>query len=197
MTAKAELRQKMLGILEGIPAQEARRQAEQAAERLGEWPLYRGAINVLLYAALPGELDSGPMLRRVLADGKGLLLPRCEAGESMQAVRVEDLHMLAPGRFGIREPSRLLPAADPQVVDLVLAPGLAFDTAGARLGRGKGIFDRFLPRIRGAVAGVAYLEQILPSLPAGARDVRMDFLVTAQGVLPARSVYKGEGSGIG
>jgi len=196
MIAKAELRQRMRTVLERISPQEAECQAMLAAERLPEWSLYRNAQNVLLYAALPGELDTGPMLHRVLADGKGLLLPRCEEGEAMQAVRVEDLRSLAPGRFGIREPSHLLPAADPQSIDLVLAPGLAFDRAGARLGRGRGFFDRFLLHFHGIVAGVAYLEQILPQLPAEIQDVRMAYLVTARGVLPTHWVYKGEGSGL-
>ncbi|MCL2544779.1 MAG: 5-formyltetrahydrofolate cyclo-ligase [Clostridia bacterium] len=198
MTAKADLRRKMRAVIAAIPAQEAERQAEMAAERLAEWPVYRRAGCVLLYASLPGELDTAPMLDRALADGKRLLLPRCGADGEMRAVRVEDLRGLCPGRFGIREPSAALPAEDPQAIDLVLAPGLAFDGRGTRLGRGKGFFDRFLLRTRAVAAGVAYLEQILPDFPAQARephDVWMDFLVTARGVLPARRGCKNEGGG--
>ena len=199
MTAKAELRRRMRALLAVMPAAEAERQAELASKRLAEWPAYRGAGCVLLYAALPGELDTGPMIARVLADGKRLLLPRCEEGGEMRAVRVEDPHALRPGRFRIREPSGALPAADPQSIDLILTPGLAFDEEGARLGRGKGFFDRFLLGARALVAGVAYLEQILPAFPAGVReahDVRMAYLVTARGVLPARAGYESEGGGV-
>ncbi|MCL2811086.1 MAG: 5-formyltetrahydrofolate cyclo-ligase [Clostridia bacterium] len=192
MTAKTELRQRMRAVIGRIPTQEAKRQADLVAERLAEWPPYRRAKSVLLYAALPGELDTGPMLDRVLADGKRLLLPRCEEGKVMQAVWVEDLRLLVSGRFGIREPSAMLPAVDLQAIDLVLTPGLAFDQAGGRLGRGQGFFDRFLPRTNGIVAGVAYLEQILPVFPAGvqeAHDIRMDYLITAC------SVHKSERGG--
>jgi len=188
----------MRAAVDAIPAHGAQRQARLAAERLAEWPVYRRAGCVLLYAALPGELDTAPMLDRVLADGKRLLLPRCGTDGEMQAVQVQDWRGLCPGRFGVREPSAALPAADPQAIDLVLAPGLAFDEAGTRLGRGKGYFDRFLCRTRATVAGVAYLEQIVPAFPAGAReahDVRMEYLVTARGVWPAHARYKSEGGG--
>jgi len=67
------------------------------------------------------------------------------------------------------------------------------------LGRGKGFFDRFLPCTRAIVAGVAYLEQILPAFPMEVQethDVRMVYLVTASGVLPAQSHYRGEEDGV-
>jgi 5-formyltetrahydrofolate cyclo-ligase len=186
----------MRAIIAAMPAKEAERQARLAAERLEEWPAYRNAGCVLLYAALPGDLDTGPMIARALADGKRLLLPRCEESGEIRAVRVEDFEALRPGRFEIREPSGALPAEDPQTIDLILAPGLAFDERGARLGRGKGFFDRYLPRTRALAAGVAYLEQILPVFPIEAReahDIRMAYLVTARGILPAHSRNKSEG----
>ena len=195
MTAKDELRRRMRAILAAMPLKEAKRQAERAAERLAEWPAYRSAGCVLLYAALPGELDTGPMILRALADGKRLLLPRCEESGEIRAMRVEDPRTLRPGRFGIREPSGALPAADPLAIDLVLTPGLAFDEEGARLGRGKGFFDRYLSGVRALTVGVAYLEQILPVFPAEARedhDVRMAYLLTARGVFPASFPCKSE-----
>lgn len=196
MTVKADLRRRMRAVLAAMSAEEAERQARLTAERLAEWPAYRSAGCVLLYAALPGELDTGPMILRALADGKRLLLPRCEESGQIRAVAVEDPQTLRPGRFGIREPSGVQPSVDPQAIDLILAPGLAFDEEGVRLGRGKGFYDRYLPHTRALTAGVAYLEQILPAFPLEAReahDIRMAYLVTARGVLSAQTRYKSEG----
>lgn len=189
MTEKAELRARLREIRASISEAEAACQARMAAEWVTEWPVYRRAERVLLYLPLPGELDTAALLDYTLAEGKQLLVPRCEAGGKMQAVPVEDWRSLIPGRLGLREPAKTLPAADPKGIDLALVPGVAFDLSGRRLGYGKGYFDRFLPRTGATVAGVAYVEQILASLPAEAHDVRVEYLVTARGVLPAH--YKG------
>jgi 5-formyltetrahydrofolate cyclo-ligase len=63
-------------------------------------------------------------------------------------------------------------------LDLVLAPGVAFDLQGHRLGRGKGFYDRLLADVRGVKCGVAFDEQIVDAVPVGPLDVGVDCLVT-------------------
>ena len=79
------------------------------------------------------------------------------------------------------------PAA-PMEIDLVAAPGLAFDRSGGRIGYGGGYFDGFLRRVRSdcAVAGVCFAEQLVAEVPAGPDDVRVDVVVTdAEVIRPA------------
>ena len=186
MTAKAALRAQMRAAIAAIPREEAASQARAVTGRLAGWPVYRRARCVLLYAALPDEPDSAALFVRLLADGKRVALPRCEARGEMQAVWVEDWRALRLGRFGLREPASELPAADPMEIDLALIPGLAFDRTGVRLGRGMGYYDRFLARTTAVPVGVAYWEQLLPELPAAAHDMRMAHLATSRGILPAQ-----------
>ena len=86
---------------------------------------------------------------------------------------------LAEGAFGIREPvpeARNGGAPEP---DLVLAPGLAFDARGGRLGKGKGFYDRYLAGARALKAGLAYDVQITEkNLPLDAHDQSMDAVIT-------------------
>ena len=95
-----------------------------------------------------------------------------------------------PKRNSGLEPSAFLePAADrtiisPDEIDCVLVPGIAFDERGARLGFGKGFYDRFLYRLPAAthVCGLAFSSQIIERVPDMPHDVRMHWLVTERGV---------------
>jgi 5-formyltetrahydrofolate cyclo-ligase len=85
-----------------------------------------------------------------------------------------------PGAFGILEPdprkSQQIPVSQ---IKGFLVPGLGFDQKGARLGRGKGFYDRTLQKSPGEKVGVAFSEQvILTDLPCDPWDVFMDALVT-------------------
>ena len=64
-------------------------------------------------------------------------------------------------------------------IDIFLVPGLAFDRAGRRLGRGKGFYDRVLSQSSGIKIGLASTCQISNSdLPEEKHDVRMDAVLT-------------------
>ena len=78
--------------------------------------------------------------------------------------------------------------ADPETIDLVLAPGLAFDRAGNRLGRGGGFFDRFLPLTRATVAGLCFSCQLIDEVPCSAGDVPVDLVVTELETIQVRRV---------
>lgn len=64
-------------------------------------------------------------------------------------------------------------------VDLWICPGLAFTESGARLGFGGGWYDRFLAHAKPTAQkiGVGYAFQLLPELPQGPWDIRLDDIV--------------------
>ncbi len=136
---------------------------------------FRDAGVVMAFVAVRDELDTAALCRRVLADGKVLVLPRTTAA-GIEVVP-SDLADLAPGAFGIPEPTG--DAVDPAVVDLVVVPGLAFDRDGRRLGTGGGYYDRLLPRLRpdAVVIGVCFTEQLLDRVPTEATDVAVAVVI--------------------
>jgi 5-formyltetrahydrofolate cyclo-ligase len=89
--------------------------------------------------------------------------------------------------FGAMEPigGRLL---DPAELDLVIVPGVAFDRSGNRVGYGAGYYDRFLRRTRPGVpaVAVAFAVQVVPEVPAGGTDRRVDAIVTETEVIRCR-----------
>ena len=91
--------------------------------------------------------------------------------------------------MGIMEPDPLLcKPLDPSLIDLIIVPGVAFDSMGGRIGYGKGYYDRFLPQLRADVPklGLAYDFQVLPRVPQDEFDIRMDAIVTEKGILTMR-----------
>ncbi len=143
-----------------------------------------GARRVALYSALSDEVPTRALAAAVLASGRILLLPRLTAITPTFAV-VDDLDALSAGRFGGCEPPRDAPVATPDARDLVLVPGLEFDTRGCRLGRGGGWYDRALPRGARAplIFGVGFAFQIVPEVPVAAHDRLLDGMVSERGVL--------------
>ena len=80
---------------------------------------------------------------------------------------------------GLRTPSagRPIPV---ESIDVVIIPGLAFDTEGWRLGRGGGYYDRFLERVsrQTRLVGIAFDQQVVEVVPHELHDVRMQVIVT-------------------
>jgi 5-formyltetrahydrofolate cyclo-ligase len=71
---------------------------------------------------------------------------------------------------------------DPQDIDLVLIPMLVCDMKGARVGYGKGYYDRYLSRCREDCikVGVSYFEPIAQVKDANEFDVPLNFCITPQ-----------------
>ena len=64
-------------------------------------------------------------------------------------------------------------------IELVVVPGMAFDKQGHRLGRGKGYYDRLLPKLTNAYKlGVCFPYQYIEEVPTDEHDIRMDEVLT-------------------
>jgi 5-formyltetrahydrofolate cyclo-ligase len=178
--SKAELRRELRLILKKIPEDARQRDSAKAVACLRRQAIWKGAGSVLFYSAIAGELDLSPLIESALQAGKAVLLPRFALETGIyEAVRVLDFKRdCAAGKFGIAEPGPHCAAYPLKSLDLVLAPGLGFDPAGRRLGRGKGYYDRLLAQVSGAKCGVAFDQQIVGEIPAEGHDIRMNFILT-------------------
>ena len=135
------------------------------AQALFSLPQWQSAGAVLAFAAMPDEPDTAEILRRALADGKRLLLPRVRSKTEMDWVEIPALCLLRPGAFGIQEP----PAS----------------RDGVRLGRGGGYYDRFLAHYKGAGLLLCPEALLLDELPCDDWDARFapENILTEKGIL--------------
>lgn len=142
------------------------------ADALFGLPAWQQAHTVLAFAALPDEPDTEPILRRALAGGKRLLLPRVTGNGTMDWVEIPCLELLQRGAFGIPEPpANLPPVCPPADNGLALIPCLAAGRNGVRLGRGGGYYDRFLAHYKGSRLLLCPSALLLPELPCDPWDV--------------------------
>jgi 5-formyltetrahydrofolate cyclo-ligase len=180
--AKAALRRRARALLREITPEQRRIGSAAASARLAAEPFWRKAQAVLVFLSMPSEIDTAGLVRAALADGKRLAVPRCDSAGVMSAVVIRSLDGLAPGTLGILEPPAGAPALPPSELDVVVAPGLAFDAAGRRIGRGAGYYDRFLatPGVRAFVCGFGFERQVVPRVPVGTLDRPLDALVTEE-----------------
>jgi 5-formyltetrahydrofolate cyclo-ligase len=166
-----------------LDSETARLAGGAAARHLVATAEYRSCRRLVAYAELAGELPLGPVIERARADGKALLWPRLRPDGGLDFAPCERVEELVPGRYGVREPARTTPSATPGPDLLLLVPGLAFDAAGGRLGRGGGAWDRALVEARGAIAfGVGYEFQVVNAVPREAHDRPVAALLTERGV---------------
>lgn len=166
---KQQFRKRMRQLNRAVSAADRRAAGERLCRLVEALPEFAAARCVALFAALADEPDTGPMLGR-WASGRRILLPRVE-GETMRFYDY-DPASLASGSFGIDEPQRGA-ACNPADIDLIVVPGVAFTASGARLGRGRGYYDRYLsqPSLRAFRVGVCYAHQIVDALPVEPHDI--------------------------
>lgn len=167
--------------------------SDQICERLSQTPDWANARSVMLYAAMPGEIDTSALAQRALESGKIVGVPRTDwSGGALHPVRITDWKL---ADAGVRSPERAsLPVPDeaaapisPSSLDLVIVPGLGFDASGNRLGRGAGFYDRFLLEnsLGAKSVGLVPSRMILQRIPAGAMDSPVSTIVTESGLIRA------------
>jgi 5-formyltetrahydrofolate cyclo-ligase len=175
---KSELREKIRAALEKISPAVRMVESLDLCDRLE--PQLQSAQTILFFAPLPDELDVWPLLEKCAAARKVCALPAFNPATQTYGARIvfnldKDI---VTGKFGLREPAAGCPEIALTQFDLVLVPGLAFDMAGNRLGRGRGFYDRILAEASGVKCGVAYDIQLTEKLPVEPHDAKVNFIFT-------------------
>ena len=140
-------------------------------------PYLQDAKTVMAYWPLPDEVDIRCLLDELVAQGKTVLLPKVLSDDTMELRRYTSQADLQEGAFHILEPvGESYTAIDE--IDIALIPGMAFDAALHRLGRGRGYYDRFLTAHPGVQKlGVCFPFQRVAEVPVDAHDVKMNAII--------------------
>lgn len=187
---KTAARRTILKKRDGLPHWERESKSRAIGKRLMELPEYRDAGSVLFYVEFRSEVITRPMIDEALADGKRVLVPKVEKdGHHLRLFHLSDPDSeLVPGYMGIPEPDHTrLPEYGPQDVDLVVLPGVGFDSACGRLGYGGGYYDRLIEKLKPGTPLVAlsFEAQVADKVPSESHDKPMDKVVTEERVIEA------------
>lgn len=187
---KAEARSQVRARLAVLCAPDVGERSRAIGRRLAAMPEIVVAQCVAGFVSFGTEVQTHELLRQLLADGKQVCVPSFDrSAHHYICSQLNDFDAdLAEGRLGILEPKpQAIRPVHTDLPDVWLVPGLAFDEAGNRLGRGKGFYDRLLQEARGVKIALAYDFQLLNGVPAAAHDVRMDFIVTENRTIKCRA----------
>jgi 5-formyltetrahydrofolate cyclo-ligase len=131
------------------------------------------------------EVDTYQIIRKAWEQGKQVAVPKCNPNERRMSFRLlNKFSQLETVYFGLLEPIVNMTAeVEPDSIDLIIVPGLAFTTNGFRIGFGGGYYDRFLRTYSGKTLSLAFPQQIIPSFEAEEHDIPVSKIITDQKVI--------------
>jgi 5-formyltetrahydrofolate cyclo-ligase len=135
---------------------------------------------VALYASVGGEVDTGVLAAWCMVRGVRVVFPKT-VGENLVFAEgpLRSHGMWVQGKkLDIPEPVGSVLLLDE--LDMIMVPGVAFDTQGNRLGFGAGYYDRTLSRVKAVRVGLAYGFQYVNHVPVMDHDVPMHWVCTEQ-----------------
>ena len=145
-------------------------------------------VHTYLASLRLAEPDTAHIIRYLQFKNPDVLVavPRVDLSlNTMQHIHMSDNVELIKNSYGIEEPSAGN-NIEPEDIDLVMVPLLAFDKAGFRVGYGKGFYDRFLKECKPGVVkiGLSFFDAEDSISDINELDVPLDYCVTPHQLYP-------------
>jgi 5-formyltetrahydrofolate cyclo-ligase len=145
---------------------------------------------VAFYASYGSEVETTGMMAHALAHGKRIAVPKVDGERGMKFSELtHPVRELRPGYRNIPEPRpEFFRPVEVSTMNLLIVPGIAYDEAGNRLGQGAGFYDRLLGELAGRIPIIApaFEAQVVPEVPVGPGDHKVDTLVTEKRVIECK-----------
>jgi 5-formyltetrahydrofolate cyclo-ligase len=185
---KDNLRKEMLEKRKTMETQNVSSFSNKIISSIMELPEFINSKNIMLYLSFNNEVNTYPLARWCLDNGKTIIAPYCiQSQREIVPYKITNLmNDLTKSTFGVMEPNHnLLSKVNIEDIDLIIVPGVVFDEHCNRIGFGAGYYDRFLPkRLKSTPAiGIAYDYQIIDKVPTGEYDVPLDFIITQERII--------------
>lgn len=191
---KVTLRNYFNLIRSRLSVSERQAAAAQAAMHFAQSLIFRQSQHIACYFPIQSEINTEAIIHEIWKNKKDCYLPVLSKLDSKQltfhAYRVGD--NLVCNQYDIPEPI-LSPQINPEELDLVILPLVAFDKNGYRLGTGGGYYDYTFAFLQHQIdqkpflMGVAYAVQESTILPADSWDIRLNAILTEKGMINVSS----------
>jgi len=171
---KKELRANIKALKKQHTKEQLLEQSEVILSKLEQDEDFKKAHIVMIYSALPDEVQTEKFLEKWRHEKK-IILPTV-VGDDIIPVELAENTGFAVGDFNILEPQN-----EPYTggYDLIVVPGVAFDRNGNRIGRGRGYYDRFLCKhLNVKRLGICFDFQIVDEVPTEPNDIKMDKVIS-------------------
>jgi 5-formyltetrahydrofolate cyclo-ligase len=185
MNGKQKLRQEMRQRLAELPEETFRTLCAKIVERLTALSEWRGAETIGMTMSMPGEIDTERIIQKAWMEKKRVAVPKADPKLKKMDFRViQSFDQLNTGFAGIREPlTDQTDSVASEEIDLLVVPGLIFDSKGYRIGFGGGFYDRYLIAYQNVAISLAFEMQMVDRVPVADFDRPVDLIVTEQRVI--------------
>ena len=157
--------------------------SKQIQDNLRKIEFFRNAKSIGAYYSIGSEVRTQDILQEVLKSGKEVSLPKV-VKKDIVFKKINSLSDLEQGNFSVMEPKDY--CEDIKKIEVVIVPAISLTREGHRLGYGFGYYDRYLSAKKPKTIALSYSKQIIKSFPYSDHDVRIDCMVTEDGVIMSK-----------
>lgn len=149
-------------------------------EKLFENKNFKNANCIALTIPFGTEINTYPIIEKLFSCNKVVCAPICEKEtKKMTFYRIKSLDDLIDGYYGIKTPPEIKEnIIEKDNIDLILVPGVGFDSKNFRIGFGGGYYDRYLKDYNGHTISLAFKEQIIDKVPKNEFDLPVELVIT-------------------
>jgi len=183
---KREIRKLILKKRDSIPIEVRKEWDGIIMRKLIKSNYYSKSKIIFTFVSFGTEVDTHEIIRYALKDGKTVCVPKIPSKErGIEVFEIKGFEDLKAGYYNILEPVEGCKRIEGEDIDLILMPGVAFDREGGRIGYGGGFYDRFLKDIKKPIPKIAlaYGIQLVEKVPAYDFDVKIDGIITNEGII--------------
>ena len=181
-TTKTKFRSFYKKLRNEIPTQERKNKSELIAQKFLSEFLDDSYKTYFIYNSFSSEVETGDIMQTLWKFSKKILIPKCNTDElTMKAVVYNPQEKLTENIYGIAENESAVDFSGK--IDIIVLPGIAFDSSGTRIGFGKGYYDRFINSLTNTpiLVGLCFEEQLCnDNLPYDEHDKKVDYIITDQ-----------------
>ncbi|MBB6215770.1 5-formyltetrahydrofolate cyclo-ligase [Anaerosolibacter carboniphilus] len=188
---KDQIRKEKLSIRKALTAEEVENKSSYIFLQLKKFFLVQEAKNISVYVDFRNEVKTNQIIQYFLSVGKNVMVPiSIPSTKQMQFSQLLDpAQDLITGNYGILEPKQdAMRIVDPNSLDLILVPGVAFDSHGYRIGYGGGYYDRFFSQQNKKIPSIAlaFDLQIVEEIPMDPFDHPVDYIITETRIIACK-----------
>lgn len=188
---KKATRKQILDSRKNMSKEEVETKSEAISNLLFDTDFYKDSSVIMAYIDFRNEVETETIIKKALSDKKRVVIP-ISVVETRQLILSEIIDYdkeLTSGTYGILEPKpEFIREIEPDLIDLVLVPGVAFDRKGFRIGYGAGYYDRFLERVRPEIPKIAlsFELQIVEDAFPDQHDFPVEYVITEKEVIACK-----------
>ncbi|MGO1469631.1 MAG: 5-formyltetrahydrofolate cyclo-ligase [Tissierella sp.] len=183
---KKLIREKMLKKRKKLSKESRDIHSQIIMDKLLSSSYYANSKTIMCFISFSDEVNTHNFIKKAIDDGKRIVVPiTFPENKELKPSILKDFKELEPGFYNILTPKEEFKRfIDPQEIDLVIVPGVAFKKDGYRVGYGGGYYDRFLSKIQNTpTIAIGFDIQVVEDLPIDSFDIPVDYIYTEKNII--------------